>query len=173
MCDERPQPTLSDQDRALLALLQADLPLVPRPYQELARQLGMDEQAVLARVGAWQASGLVRRVAAVLHHQRAGFDANGMSVWVVPPARIAQVAAEVITFVEVGHCYERPTFAGWPYNLFAMLHGRTRDEVRAVARRISRRIGIDDYDILFTECEFKKVSMRYFIDELPDFPEGS
>lgn len=158
---------MNAQEVELVKLLQEDLPIDSRPFQKIAQQVGLTETKVLEIVRSWEDVGVMRRIGTILHHRNAGYDANGMSVWVVPVDLINEVARIMISFPEVGHCYQRPPLQGWPYNLFAMIHGKSRQQVREVAARIGRKSGIDKYDILFTVREFKKVSMKYFVDEKP------
>jgi len=151
----------------LLRVLQEDIPLDPRPFQKIGQQIDLSEEEILEIIKEWQKSGIMRRMGIILRHRKAGFNANGMSVWIVPDERIEQVAKTMISFPEVGHCYQRPSFPNWPYNMFAMIHGKSKEQVINVAREISKAVGIEDYDILFTVREFKKVSMKYFVDEIP------
>ena len=115
----------------------------------------------------WHDAGFLRRLGVFIKHQKAGFKANGMSVWIVPKDQVVNVGQLMIEFPQVGHCYQRPIYPGWPYNVFAMIHERSRDAVTEVAQKISLATGIKQYDILFTEKEFKKNSMKYFINEIP------
>ncbi len=158
---------MTPQERELLKILQEDIPVDPRPFEAIGRRIGMPEEKVLETVSSWEEAGILRRIGTILRHQKAGYDANGMSVWVVPEDRIEAVGSAMITYPEIGHCYQRPTFPGWPYTLFAMIHGKSREEVRVTANRISGDIGITDFDILFTVREFKKISMKFFVEEIP------
>lgn len=155
---------MSAAEVQLAQALQNDLPLSARPFREIARRVGSSEEAVIETLQRWQHQGVLRRVGAVLHHRRAGFVANGLSLWAVPSGRLAEAGARAAAFPEVGHCIERRTPPGWPWNLFVMIHGRTRADVSETARRISRTIDTADYEILFTVREFKKVSMRCFTE---------
>ncbi len=128
---------------------------------------GLSENEIVILLKRWNDSGLLNRLGGIIRHQKAGFIANGMSVWIVPKEKIIRAGQLMITFPQVGHCYQRQTFSDWPYNMFAMIHERSRDEVIKVAQKISLAINIKQYDILFTEKEFKKDSMKYFINEIP------
>lgn len=163
----RQSALLTPSEQALIMIMQDDLPLERRPYAALGRAVGLTEEQVLSVIRRWNDTGILKRVSAVVRHRRAGFAANGMSVWEVPQERIASVGSMMLAHPEVGHCYQRPAGPGWPYNLYAMLHGRTREEVRAAAERISKSVDISRYDILFTVREFKKTSMRFFAEEIP------
>lgn len=162
---------LNKKDIELIKLIQEDIPLVRQPFKALGEKVGIGERQVLRKINIWKIQGILKRLGILLHHQKAGFLANGMSVWKVPEERIDKVAFTILTFPEVGHCYQRPPFPGWPYNLFAMLHGRIRDEIVDTAKKISERAGIIEYDILFTLHEYKKISMQYFVEEIPSDSE--
>ncbi|RKY92325.1 Lrp/AsnC family transcriptional regulator [candidate division KSB1 bacterium] len=155
----------SKHEIQLIRLLQEDIPLTPRPFAEIAKCLHTDEQGVLRTIQTWQRQGVIRRFGAILSHRRAGFTANGMSVWVVPEERIDEVGEKLASFPEVSHCYHRPPFPGWPYNLFAMIHGKSREEVEEIAAKITEAIGIAEYKILYSQKELKKTSMKYFAEK--------
>jgi DNA-binding Lrp family transcriptional regulator len=121
------------------------------------------QEEVFAWLGQAAAAGWLRRFAAILNHRRAGYGANGMVVWQVPPQHLEETAAIASSFPQVSHCYQRPTFPDWPYALFTMIHTRSEDECRAVAEEISRRTSIADYAILFSNREYKKERVRYFV----------
>ena len=126
---------LSEFDRDLVAASQSGLPLVPRPYEALGASLGVSAEAVRERLAGMLASGLIRRIGAVPNHYKLGFTANGMSVWDVADDAVDELGARVAALPGVSHCYRRPRhLPAWPYNLFAMLHGRSRDEVAAAGR---------------------------------------
>ena len=108
--------------------------------------------------------GVMRRVAAILRHRQVGFTANGMIVWKVPEDRIKQVGETLGSFPQVSHCYERPTYADWPYNVFSMIHCKTHDEAYEVAKTIQDQIHVDEYNILFSSREFKKTRVEYFVE---------
>jgi DNA-binding Lrp family transcriptional regulator len=131
---------LSDADRRLVAATQGGLPLVARPYEAVGAMLGETGEAVRARLEALLASGVVRRIGAVPNHYRLGYTANGMSVWDVDDAQVDALGERIGALPGVSHCYRRPRHgAEWPYNLFAMLHGRSRAEVeQQAAQKIGR-----------------------------------
>ncbi|ABZ84529.1 heme biosynthesis protein [Heliomicrobium modesticaldum Ice1] len=156
---------LTEIDKKLIRLLQEDLPVVPRPFAALAEQVGLTEEDVIARARRYHAEGLMRRFGVALRHREVGFTANGMGCWDVPEERAEEVGRIMATFPEVSHCYQRPRFDGWPYSHFTMIHGESRDDCEAVARRISAATGITNYRLLFSTEELKKTSMRYFTEE--------
>lgn len=152
---------LDELDRRIINRFCADIGTSPHPFRDIALELGIAEDELLSRLRALREQGSMRRFGAILRHQAAGFSANGMSVWNVPDADVERVGMIMSEFAEVSHCYERSRFADWPYNLFAMIHGHSEDECREIASRISQATGITDYDMLFSEREFKKTSMQY------------
>jgi len=157
-----PRP-LSPRDRAFVRGLQDDIEIVAQPFGAAARRLGVSQEEIFAWLRQASAAGWLRRFAAILNHRRAGYGANGMIVWRVPPQRLEDVATVASSFVQVSHCYERPTFPDWPYSLFTMIHTRSEEECRAIAEDISRRTGVGDYAILFSTREYKKERVRYFV----------
>jgi DNA-binding Lrp family transcriptional regulator len=157
--------TLTDFERDVVRVLQGDLPLEPRPFERAAAKLGVTEERLLEAARDLDRRGVMRRFSAVLRHRQAGFIANGMACWVAPQARIVEAGQTAATFPEVSHCYQRPTYPPrWPYNLFTMVHGRTRDEVESTVERIHREIGPLEHTILYSEREFKKQRVRYFTE---------
>jgi DNA-binding Lrp family transcriptional regulator len=154
---------LSPRDRAFVRVLQDGIDIVPQLFADAARRLGSSQEEIFVWLREAAAAGWLRRFAAILYHRRAGYQANGMVVWRVPPQRLEDAAAVASSFSEVSHCYERPTFPDWPYALFTMIHARSEEECRAIAEDISRRTGIADYAILFSTREYKKERVRYFV----------
>jgi len=149
-------------EKKLIRLLQGDIPLTERPFQKMAEEIGISEARCIEMGKQFKEKGYIRRFGATLHHRQAGFAANGMGVWVVPKDDRERVGSIMASFKEVTHCYERPAFEGWPFNLFTMIHGQTREECLEIAGRISAATGITDYRLLFSSREFKKTSMQYF-----------
>jgi len=155
--------SLPDLDRRLIAATQGGLPLVPRPYEAIGAALGLSGDAVRERLAAMLASGLIRRIGAVPNHYKLGFTANGMSVWDVDDERVDALGAQVGALPGVSHCYRRPRrLPQWPYNLFAMLHGRSRAEVVDQAARIEAMLGAAcrGHDILYSTAILKKTGLR-------------
>ena len=151
-------------DRALVRALQAGLPRVPRPYHAVAEALGMAPEVVMARLDAMLDSGAIRRIGAVPNHYRLGYVANGMSVWDVDDAAVDALGAKVGALDFVSHCYRRPRrLPLWRYNLFAMVHGRTRDEVESKVREIARVLGAaaQAHDVLYSTKILKKTGLRF------------
>ena len=154
---------LDDFDRALIAATQGGLPLVPRPYDAVGERLGVSGQQVRERLAQMIESGLIRRIGAVPNHYRLGFTANGMSVWDVDDALVDQLGERIGQLPGVSHCYRRPRrLPSWPYNLFAMLHGRTRAEVEQQAVQLQELLGTAcrGHDILYSTAILKKTGLR-------------
>ncbi|MBF6600774.1 MAG: AsnC family transcriptional regulator [Dehalococcoidia bacterium] len=166
-----PRRELTADERAIIRVCQDDLPIVSRPWAEEARALGIDEASLLGALRAMHDEGILRRFAAVLRHNEAGFTSNGMACWRVPDDRIEAVGARLAADSRVSHCYWRPTFEDWPYPLFSMVHCESRDEVRAIVDELSRTVAVADFEILWSAREFKKERVRYFVgDEAADAP---
>jgi DNA-binding Lrp family transcriptional regulator len=155
---------LTAEEREIIRVCQDDLPLVSTPWADAARALDMSEQALVEKLRALEDEGILRRMAAVLRHQEAGFSANGMACWRVPDERIEEVGAKLAADTRVSHCYWRPTFPDWPYPLFSMIHCQTREDVAAIVADLARNVGVSDYEILWSAREYKKERVRYFAE---------
>lgn len=154
---------LTEFDRELIAATQGGLPLVNRPYEAVGAMLGVSGDTVRQRLAEMLDEGLVRRIGAVPNHYRLGFTANGMSVWDVDDAAVDRLGAMVGALPGVSHCYRRPRhLPDWPYNLFAMLHGRSREEVEQEAAAIADLLGpaCRAHDILYSTAILKKTGLR-------------
>ncbi|MDA1097666.1 MAG: AsnC family transcriptional regulator [Proteobacteria bacterium] len=156
--------TPDDIDRRIIVATQGGLPLVAEPYQAVADELGLAVDEVMARMQAMLDGGLIRRIGAVPNHYALGYRANGMTVWDVPDDAIAELGEQVGALDFVSHCYHRPRhLPHWPYNLFAMVHGRDRDEVSGKTARIAKLMGVKDrgHQILYSHRILKKTGMRF------------
>ena len=162
--ETEPQP-YDERDMAIIRALQGDLPVVPEPYAPTASALGMDQADLLAHLEGMVERRLLRRVAAILFHRRAGFSANGMGVWEVPDDRVLETGKQMASFRGISHCYQRPTYQDWPYSLFTMAHGRSKEECDAILDAIAEDTGIDQRATLYSSTEFKKVRLLYFTDD--------
>jgi DNA-binding Lrp family transcriptional regulator len=156
---------LSELEKQVVLVLQRDLEITPEPFRELAAQLGVAEEELLSAIRSLMARGYIRRFGATLRHQKSGFAANALVAWKVPEADLRHLGRKVARYRTVTHCYARIPAPEFPYNLYTMLHGRTAEEITKLAGRISRDIGITDYEILFSSAELKKTTMRYFKEE--------
>jgi DNA-binding Lrp family transcriptional regulator len=158
-----------ERDVAVIRATQGDLPIVSEPYTGPAAALGMQVSELLEHMTGMRERGLLRRVAAILYHRRAGFSANGMGVWKVPAEQIAAVGPRMASFRGISHCYQRPTYPDWPYSVFTMAHGRSKEECDAVLDAIADDTGIDERATLYSSTEFKKVRLLYFTGSFGDW----
>lgn len=159
---EQAEHGLTDTDIEYIRVLQEDVPAVPQPFAQMAKQIGTSEDAVIAAAEQFIADDRMRRFAAVLHHRRAGFGANAMSVWRVPPDDIDPYGYRLAGYAAVSHCYRRPTYPDWPYALFGMIHGTSKERVEEAVAAIRNETGLADYRLLYSTAEFKKIRVRYF-----------
>ena len=155
---------LSDMDYAVIRALQGDMPVVPEPYAPAAAEIGVSTQELLEHLESMKERKALRRVAAILFHRRAGFSANGMGVWKVPEERIMELAPQMAAFRGISHCYQRPTYPDWPYSVFTMAHGRSKEECDAILDSIADFSGIEERRTLYSSTEFKKIRLLYFTD---------
>ena len=163
-----PQP-YDEWDVAVIRALQGDMPVTEEPYAPAAAALGVSQRRLLEHLAGMQERGLLRRVAAILYHRRAGFSANGMGVWKVPDERILEVGARMAAVRGISHCYQRPTYEDWPYSVFTMAHGRSKQECDAVLEAIARQTGIEERATLYSSTEFKKIRLLYFTEDFKNW----
>jgi len=156
---------LSDEDVATIRGTQGPMTVQPAAYAPAAERLGVSEEEVVRRLRSLQERGGLRRVAAILYHRRAGFSANGMGVWAVPEEEILATGKRMAAFRGISHCYQRPTYADWPYSVFTMAHGRSKDECDAILDSIAEQTGIRERATLYSSTEYKKVRMLYFTED--------
>ena len=160
------QPYDAD-DIALIKALQGPMAAVERPYDEAAAELGISTEEILDRLRGMVDRKILRRVAAILFHRRAGFSANGMGVWKVPEDQILEVGGRMAAFRGISHCYQRPTYEDWPYSVFTMAHGRSKEECDAILDSIAEECGMgpDDRATLYSSTEYKKIRLHYFTED--------
>ncbi len=152
---------LSVMDRRIINELQQDLPQTIYPFADMSARVDMSESEFLAGCQSLLMRGVMRRFGAAINHRQAGYIANCMTCWEAPPGKL-DVAADILTAqFAVSHCYERETNPLWKYNLFAMIHGHTREECVEIADRVSAQTGLADYIVLFSTNEIKKTRVRY------------
>jgi DNA-binding Lrp family transcriptional regulator len=156
---------LSEEDIATIRATQGPMRVLAEPYAPAAERLGVSQGDVLRRLESLRERGGLRRVAAILFHRRAGFSANGMGVWKVPADEVLETGKRMAAFRGISHCYERPTYPDWPYSVFTMAHGRSKEECDAVLDAIAEATGITERATLYSSTEFKKVRMLYFTDD--------
>lgn len=154
---------LDEVDRQIIQVTQSGLPLVSRPYHDIAEGLGITASEVIERMKAMQDAGIIRRIAAVPNHYALGYKGNGMSVWDVPSELVNDLGEKVGSLNFVSHCYHRPRFLpDWPYNLFAMVHAHNHEEALLLVDTIANLLGEHDrgHDVLFSKRILKKTGMR-------------
>jgi DNA-binding Lrp family transcriptional regulator len=147
-------------DKKILIITQDGIPLVSEPFNQLAKGLGIPEEELLEKLNNMLKDGTIRRFGASIGHRAIGITANAMCTWNVPDEKVEETGAIMAGFPEVTHCYERPRYPDWKYNLFTMIHAYSREECEKIAKQISISTGIKDYTILFSEKEFKKTGVR-------------
>jgi siroheme decarboxylase len=156
-------------DMAVIRATQGDMPVIPEPYAPAAEELNIPQAQLLAHLQGMQERKLLRRVAAILFHRRAGFSANGMGVWKVPDEQIMEIGPRMAAYRGISHCYERPTYKDWPYSIFTMAHGRSKEECDAILDSIAADTGVTERATLYSSTEFKKIRLLYFTDEHRDW----
>lgn len=173
---DRPQPTdhvsrqlnqdkaeITDRDKEFIRELQKDLSVTTEPFRELADNLAITTGELFVKAREYEKAGIMRRFAAILRHRDAGFVANGMVVWHVPEELIDEIGFKLAAFPQVSHCYRRPIYPDWRFNLFSMVHARSLQAAERMAEEMSKTVGINDYQILFSSREFKKERVKYFV----------
>ncbi|HEY2180365.1 MAG TPA: AsnC family transcriptional regulator [Solirubrobacteraceae bacterium] len=158
-----------ERDIAVIRALQGDMPVAAEPYAQAADDVGLTQEAFLDHLAAMQERGLLRRVAAILYHRRAGFSANGMGVWQVPDEQIEEIGRRMARVRGISHCYQRPTYDDWPYSVFTMAHGRSKEECDAVLDAIAEQTQIHERATLYSSTEFKKIRLLYFTDAFKEW----
>jgi DNA-binding Lrp family transcriptional regulator len=156
-----------ERDVATIRATQGPMEAIERPFDAAAGELGIGTEELLDRLRGMVDRKLLRRVAALLHHRRAGFSANGMGVWKVPEEEILETGRRMASFRGISHCYQRPTYADWPYSVFTMAHGRSKEECDAILDSIAADCGMgpEDRATLYSSTEYKKIRLHYFTDE--------
>jgi siroheme decarboxylase len=156
---------LSELDIAVIRATQGPMEVTSEPYAAAAAELGLDQGRLLDHLGSMRERRALRRVAAILFHRRAGFSANGMGVWRVPDERIMELGPRMASFRGISHCYQRPTYPDWPYSVFTMAHGRSKEECDSILDSIAEDTGIEERRTLYSSTEFKKIRLLYFTDD--------
>ena len=157
---------LTVADKRIIRVLQQHLPVAPQPFDSWAEQAEVTVEQILEAAARYGRTGVMRRFSAVLRHRAIGVSANAMGVWVVPAERQEEFGRLAATYPAVSHCYQRPTYPDWPYSIFTMVHGRTREECEQTLAAISRASGVTEYASLYSTVEFKKVRVKYFVGDI-------
>jgi len=162
---------LNPTERQIVRVLQHDLALAEEPFREVARQCGLEVEALLAGAQELLQRSVMRRFAAILNHRKAGYTGNVMVAWPVPEEKVEAVGHQMAQFRAVSHCYQRPAYPEWPFTLFTMVHQKSREACEETVAAISREAGIGDYAMLWTTREFKKVRLKYFTEDYAAWEE--
>lgn len=162
-------PDLSETEIDVIRLLQEDMPVVETPYQVMAQLMGFVQDELFQMAQSFLSRGYMRRIAAILHHRRAGFAANAMVVWNIPKEKLPVIGPEMARFREVSHCYERPIFSDWPYSIYTMIHAPKVQDCEEIVNRMEAKIGKWPHLNLFSTKEYKKIRLKYFTKELDDW----
>ena len=155
---------ITDLEKKVIALLQTDIPVVQRPFRQMAEKIGISEDQFLDVLTRLNQRGVIRRFGATLKHQKSGFKANAMVAWNVEETKVERVGTAMAEFDEITHCYRRNPAPGWPYNLYTMVHAATEAECRSLVEKIAATVVESDFTLLFSRKELKKTSMKYFED---------
>lgn len=158
---------LSEWERKVVRRLQASIAVSEDPFGVLAGDLGMDPAELLALLKRWEGQGIIRRIGLVLRHRQLGFSANSMCVWSAPAGRIKEAGAILARSPHVTHCYERPYTAAFPYNLYAMIHAKSREEAIGIFEQLGRDAGLSGGRMMWSVREFKKSSPVFFCEPPP------
>lgn len=156
---------MTELDKKIIRALQGDFPLVSDPYQVLADEAGVSKEEFLARVKKMEESKVIRKMGAVLRHREVGFQANVLVAWAVPAERLDEIAEKMADNPSVSHCYDRNTAPDWPYNLYTMVHGHSREECENIVKALGQECGVREHTMLYSKKEWKKTSMKYFVEE--------
>ena len=159
---------LTELEKKIIAATQGDMPVVERPYAQIAQELAIGEEQLLRVLRDLVRRGVIRRFGATLRHQKSGFSANAMTAWKVDEARIDEVGRIMSSFREVSHCYRRDPTEDWQFNLYTMIHGKDEDHCRQTAKKMAIEANVQDYQMLFSRRELKKTSMKYFSNDKND-----
>ena len=152
--------------------LQKDIAIVSEPFLEATKKLNISYDEYFALANELKEAGVMRRFATILRHRKAGFNANAMSVWEAPEESAVEIGEKLAAFSAVSHCYLRPSFPNWKYNLFAMVHAKTQEESNALIEEMAKETGLTNYRKLYSTKEFKKQRIVYFSDEFKEWKDG-
>jgi len=152
--------------------LQKDIEVIAEPFEKAIEKLGLSYERFFELANELKESGVMRRFATILNHRKAGFGANAMSVWAVPKEKGEEIGREMAEFSAVSHCYLRPSYPNWPYNLFAMVHAKTQEECDTLIEEMAKESGLTEYGKLYSTVEFKKQRLVYFDDAFEAWEEA-
>lgn len=156
----------TEKELAFINAFQEDFPMDLHPYQRIAESSGLSEDELMSMAKQWIESGLVRRCAGILHHRKAGFVANAMVVWQIPEERLKEVAPKLASYMQVSHCYQRPIYPDFKFNVYTMIHGKTAKDCEMVVSDMETKVGQFEHQYLYSTKEYKKIRLKYFTPEL-------
>ncbi len=156
---------LTNLDKEIIKVLQEDFPLCEEPYKILAEKVGIGEEEFIQRVQNLLAEKKIRKMGAVLRHRAAGFKANALCAWQVSTENLDEVAKIMSNHPAVSHCYERTTAPNWTYNLYTMIHAKSREECDSIISELSELTGVKNFQIMYSKKEWKKTGMKYFCEQ--------
>ncbi len=162
---------LTPEHIEVIKVLQKDIDIVEEPFKGMTEALGMSHERLFQIAGELKEAGVMRRFATILNHRKAGFGANAMSVWSVPEEKGEEIGRQLAEFSAVSHCYLRPRYPNWPYNLFAMVHAKTQEECDTLIEEMAQESGLKEYGKLYSTREFKKQRLVYFDDAFAEWEE--
>ncbi len=163
--------TLTPLHHKVIRHTQYDLPITREPFAKVVEELDISYETLFDTLNELQEAGVMRRFAAILNHRKAGFNANAMVVWDVDPQKGEEIGKKAAEFSAVSHCYLRPKYENWPYNLFTMVHGKTTEETNAIIESIAEEIAHKQKRPLYSTREFKKVRIKYYTPEFETWEE--
>ncbi|MDY0131775.1 MAG: Lrp/AsnC family transcriptional regulator [Desulforegulaceae bacterium] len=156
---------LSDNEKKVVALIQGDIPIEKNPYEILAKQAGISEDEFIEALKSLDDKKIIRRFGATLRHQKSGYSTNAMVAWNVPEDKIHEIGKIMAEFSFVSHCYRRDPKPEWPFNLYTMVHAKSKEGCIHKVNKMSKKSQISDFDVLYSAKELKKTSMKYFTKE--------
>ena len=162
---------LTPEHIEVIKALQKDIDIVEEPFGGITETLGMSYERLFEIADELKEAGIMRRFATILNHRKAGFGANAMSVWSVPEEKGEEIGRQLAEFSAVSHCYLRPRYPNWPYNLFAMVHAKTQEECDTLIEEMAQEAGLKEYGKLYSTREFKKQRLTYFDETFGEWEE--
>ena len=157
---------LSEREVQIILAIQGDIPITAKPFEDMAKNMGISEETFLETLKSLCDRGVIRRLGATLKHQNSGFAANAMIAWQVAEDRVEAVGNIMSGFREVSHCYRRDPKPDWPYNLYTMVHAKSEESCLETARKMAKKAGLETFKPLFSRRELKKTSMKYFASDV-------
>lgn len=164
---------LTDLHKKVIALTQEDIEIKPEPFLDMIEKLSIDYDTFFNILNELKDAGYMRRFATILNHRKAGFNANAMVVWDIDEDIAKETGEKIASFSAVSHCYLRPKYPNWPYNLFSMVHGKTKEETDSIVQEIENEVSYNSNRYLYSSREFKKVRVKYFTNDIHKWEKGS